>query len=171
MTKINTPYGEINTVNYHDFLRTAGYKVVNKRWVLLLDALESWVVVNPALSQFDSKRYKQKLQRLPFRDLNFQYAIAKTKKIITDNGVKKQVNDVDGAIVYARAKLFDHSGKPVYLPGMLASLNCQEAGEYYDPTVRPKLYSMVLAEVVEQSIQEFREIQAGEKQTEDMVTE
>jgi hypothetical protein len=150
MPKIMTPYGHIEYFHLDDFLRIAGYKIVNGQWVQLRDELEAWCIVNSA-SMSDSHKWKRQKTKLPFRDLNFQYAIAKTRIIYEENGKKKQRNDVTKAMHYAREKLLDYSGKPIYLPGLLAKENAKIAGGYYDPDTRPKLYTAILKDAEEES--------------------
>ena len=141
--KINTPYGEIEEQDLSEFCRVAGYRHNQGKWTVLTEEVESWKIVNP-VSQSEKNKWQKKPQQLTIRDLNFQYAIIKTKRFA--KGAKENTivleSDVLTAINYAREKLMDYQGKPVYLPEELA-----KKGGYYENENKPaKLYSTILEE-------------------------
>jgi len=143
-----TPYGPIEHYKLNDFMRIAGYKIKDKQWIQTKDLLENWSLANQG-SANEKTRWQKRKTALPFRDLNFQYALLKTKKTITESGKLKQINDVESAMSFASSKLIDNWGKPIYLPSLLAQESARANGEYYNSEARPKLYSSILTELEE----------------------
>lgn len=124
--KISTLYGPLDECFYKEFSRVSGHKWDSevRDWVLITDRVDHWQLLNPS-SPIESKRYIKKEGFLPIRDLNFQYSILKTQKIV--NGEK--TTDLESAINYARIKLFSIEGQPLYLPDLLAEKNGKDSSE------------------------------------------
>ncbi len=143
MTKVNTPYGELEESRLEEFCKVAGWKLKDNQWKIVSEEVEHWQIVN-STSESEKNKWKKKSGQLAIRDLNFQFAIAKTKN--SAKGAKENsivsINDVEKAIDYASEKLIDYQGNPIYLPEFLAT----KSGNYETDTKPPKLYSKILEE-------------------------
>lgn len=135
-----TPYGEVPTVKLQEFLEIAGYILrEDGEYALVSEPVKYWQLVNPSATA-ENKRFQKKLGNLSIRDLNFQYALKRTKKLAhTPSGKEVLVNDVLKAMKYAKENLFDANNNPVYLPDELA------IKQEIDPADRPYSYSKLLA--------------------------
>lgn len=149
---ITTPYGEIEEGLLEDFCRIAGYRYTNNEFIVLKEEIDYWQLTNPS-STVEEKKWSKKPGWLPVRDYNFEYALYETacyKKMamaIDNSKVKTKAFDIKAALIFASEKLFDSSGKPVYLPEILASKH----DAFYDPKTKPpKSYNKILAEMKEQ---------------------
>lgn len=103
---VQTPFGHVGRYLIDKFKKVTGLVERNGHWVILQEFLDGWVK-----NKDDRGREKwiRGEVKLPVRYYNFEYAMAK------NNG------DINQAIKYAEEKLFDHQGKPVYLPDLIAA--------------------------------------------------
>lgn len=139
---IKTMYGFIPNEFLKEFERVSGNYLVEGEWSLAKDEVEYWQLTNPT-SMVPEKKWQKRLGYLPIRDLNFEYACYQCPKFVTtEEGVEIKEYDVLKAIEYAKAKLF-RSGKPVYLPEILA----EKSNPMYDLNTKPpKSYNKILDE-------------------------
>lgn len=113
----NSIYGLVPFDKLNEFCEITGnsWHSDTKTWSLKPDRLDYFQLDNPT-STVESKRWKRKSGELPFRHLNFQYAL------------KVNQNDIVKALEFAKRELFDYQGKPIYLHDYL----CKRAGKYTD---------------------------------------
>ena len=134
---IQTPYGPIKKSLLKKFCKIAGYVYEDDMWKSVVDQKEYWQNV--------AGKWVKKMGKLPFRDLNFQYALCQVPGIAVKNasgGTNKEF-DIEAALVYAKDYLEEVDGSPVYLSEKLA----QEAGIRGD--VKPPGYCKILKDELE----------------------
>jgi len=135
---IKTTYGDLKPELLQEFSRISGNVLKGKKWIIESDNVEYYQLTN-ASSQDKGKRYTKKKGWLPVRDLNFQYAMHRNK------------NNIINAMKFAKEKLFDISGDPVYLPEEMALSNG------LDPEKRPYSYSSIFKEIEDEKIRKYND--------------
>lgn len=125
-----TPIGAINKSSYQEASKVAGFRWDKNKeeFVIITSKCEHWKLnTNDQKKTNEAKWYKAE-GYLPIRFYNFQYAL----KMCRD--------DIGKAVAFAKERLFDADGLPIYLPDELSRVN------QIDPNERRYTYNKILSE-------------------------